>query len=283
MDSFQGGRPENQDYALGEILEEGHLIVTVCDGMGGSAGGRTASFMAATEIIDSFKEQFVNRKAHSDIGYEEMIKNSICSANKKINVRSKSDNDLLGMGTTTVVLLLTPKEAYVAHVGDSRCYQLRDKEKVFRTFDHSRVFGFVKEGYMTEEQARTANGSNIITKALGTKSTVEPEICKITYKENDRFILCSDGIWNTMPEPKLIVELTKYSSTSKCVEKVCSRVVELGDSSEKEYDNLTLMVVDTKQDSTSQPSLLSKLWEKGKKYFQKARKANKKTYSLTTS
>ena len=182
-----GGRAENQDSYLSKQTERG-FVVTVCDGMGGGPGGKTASAIAVNEIIAGIDE------ANKDEATANVIIKAIRRANMAIIEAGNETPALKGMGSTATVLLLTDQSAFVAHVGDSRIYQFRGRKKVFRTFDHSMVFDLVKQKVITEEQARLSAQSNVITRALGAKPDVEVEVQEVPYLKGDRFLLCSDGI-----------------------------------------------------------------------------------------
>ena len=145
-----GGRKENQD-SYGGLSIDSAVLLTVCDGMGGMAGGQTASRIAVTEIIQNLAEKKEGQT------WEDAIRYSVEAANAAIYRRAMDEPKLRGMGTTATVLVITGKAAYLTHIGDSRIYQLRKGKKVFRTFDHSRVFEMVEQGMMTEEQARQSS------------------------------------------------------------------------------------------------------------------------------
>ena len=206
-----GGRKENQDSYAGMTVGN-NVILTVCDGMGGMNGGQTASRIAVTEIAQTLAETPIEKLG------EEAIFKAVEAANAAIYRRALNDPPLRGMGTTTTVLVLTSEAAYLTHVGDSRIYQLRNGKKEFRTFDHSKVFEMVAQNMMTEEQARQSSFSNIITRALGIRPKVEMTVEKIPYKKGDRFILCCDGIWNTLPEPEMMKLFLAKSAAKEEVE-----------------------------------------------------------------
>ena len=221
-----GGRAENQDSYLSKQTERG-FVVTVCDGMGGGPGGKTASTIAVNEIIAGIDE------ANKD----EATANVIIKA-------------IRGMGSTATVLLLTDQSAFVAHVGDSRIYQFRGRKKVFRTFDHSMVFDLVKQKVITEEQARLSAQSNVITRALGAKPDVEVEVQEVPYLKGDRFLLCSDGIHGSMPEEELIKLATeKGRALGPITDNIATVVDELGRKEGGGHDNLTIALVETRINS----------------------------------
>ncbi len=233
-----GGRPENQDSYGWKKTKLGYLVA-VCDGMGGGPGGKTASTIAVQEILEGVSE------AMGDEAVANVIIKAIRRANMSIIEKGNENTALKGMGSTATVLLLSEKSAFVAHVGDSRVYQLRGQSKVFRTFDHSMVFEMVAQGVITEEQARLSAQSNVITRALGIQPDVEVEVHEVPYERGDRFVLCTDGIHGTMPEKDLIKMLSdKKRKLGAMVDDVATYVDNLGRSSGGGHDNLTLAVVE---------------------------------------
>lgn len=247
-----GGRKENQD-SYGGLSIDSAVLLTVCDGMGGMAGGQTASRIAVTEIIQNLAEKKEGQT------WEDAIRYSVEAANAAIYRRAMDEPKLRGMGTTATVLVITDKAAYLTHIGDSRIYQLRKGKKVFRTFDHSRVFEMVEQGMMTEEQARQSSFSNVITRALGIRPAVDMTIEKIPYKKNDRFILCCDGIWNTEAEPDMLKMFLSEVNTEKAIGIITEKVDAIGHENGGEHDNLTIIIADINKDSDYQYSWMQKV------------------------
>jgi protein phosphatase len=248
-----GGRNENQDCLGGNLCDENRLLATVCDGMGGAVGGSTASQMSAYAIIN-----YLNQPHPYETGLEE-VKSSIQAANTSVYQESASNPSLRGMGSTTTVVLLNKEAAFIAHVGDSRIYQIRNGKKKFRTFDHSKVFEMVKAQILTEEQARVHPQSNIITRALGIRPEVNIDLKKLPYKRGDRFVLCCDGVWNSMPEPELLTYLTANLSPQQIVENLTDKVNSIGLSSGGHHDNLSVIVIDVNEDSTFKDRFFSRI------------------------
>lgn len=242
-ESRVGGRSENQD-SFGFKLTHLGFVLTVCDGMGGGPGGKTASTIAVKEIISGIDE------ANDDEEVSNIIIKAIRKANMAIYTKGEENKKLKGMGSTASVLLLSDHSGYIAHVGDSRVYQLRGKEKIFRTFDHSMVFEYVRQGRLTEEQARLSANSNIITRALGIVPDVEVDIQEVPYEKGDRFMLCTDGIHGTMPEKKLIKLVAgKRNPLGSVVDDIATLIDNMGRTDGGGHDNLTLAIVETKKDS----------------------------------
>lgn len=267
-----GGRKENQDSYAGMTVGN-NVILTVCDGMGGMNGGQTASRIAVTEIAQTLAETPIEKLG------EEAIFKAVEAANAAIYRRALNDPPLRGMGTTTTVLVLTSEAAYLTHVGDSRIYQLRNGKKEFRTFDHSKVFEMVAQNMMTEEQARQSSFSNIITRALGIRPKVEMTVEKIPYKKGDRFILCCDGIWNTLPEPEMMKLFLAKSAAKEEVEYLTETVNGIGEQRGGDHDNLTAIVVDMKQKSTYQYGCLKLACQAIKRQLSRLNKRSGKSQS----
>ena len=242
-ESRVGGRSENQD-SYGAMQTSRGYLVTVCDGMGGGPGGKTASSIAVNEILAGISE------GADDETVVNVIIKAVRRANMAIIEAGNENPELKGMGSTATVLLISENSAHVAHVGDSRIYQFRGKKKVFRTDDHSMVFDLVKQKVITEEQARLSAQSNVITRALGMRPDIEVEVHELPFKKGDRFLLCSDGIHGTMPEREFIKMATKSGSALGAItDDIATYVDNLGRSGGGEHDNLTLAIVETKVDS----------------------------------
>ena len=238
-----GGRAENQDSYGYKETPLGFLL-TVCDGMGGGPGGKTASSIAVEEIITGIDE------ANDDEEISNIIIKAIRRANMAVIEAANENPSLAGMGSTATVLLLSEQSAFIAHVGDSRVYQIRGGRKIFRTYDHSMVFELVKQKVITEEQARLSAQSNIITRALGMKPDLEVDIVERPYAKGDRFVLCSDGIHGSMPEKELLKMFgNRKISLGALVDDISTCVDNLGRTNGGHHDNMTLAIVETKNNS----------------------------------
>lgn len=238
-----GGRAENQDSYGWSMTPFGYLV-TVCDGMGGGPGGKTASTIAVKEILGAVVNANKEQKATN------VVIQAIRKANMAIIEAGNDNSQLKGMGSTATVLLISEKSAIVAHVGDSRVYQLRSGKKVFRTFDHSMVFEMVKQGVITEEQARLSSQSNVITRALGIKPDLEVEVHEVPYVKGDRFALCSDGIHGELSDKKLVKLFANRKRTlGSTVDDIATLVDNTGRSNGGGHDNITLAMVEMNTNS----------------------------------
>lgn len=242
LESLPGGREENQDF-MGFADTQLGFVLVLCDGMGGGPGGLTAS----TTVVDAVIQHLSTFTKDDDI--KTAIRQSITFADEKIAKLTTTSPALAGMGTTIVVLVINNKSAYVAHIGDSRLYQFRFGYKVFRTNDHSQVGELVRSGALTEEQARISPNSNVVTRAINGCGISQPDIIELPYEKGDRFVLCSDGIWGSMPEKELIKGLTKTKSVSGTVVQMAFDVDEIGKAAGGKHDNLSIAIIETQSNS----------------------------------
>lgn len=242
IDSRIGGRKENQDSAGLKETSLGYLVV-VCDGMGGMQGGSVASQLAVHTILETVAA------ADRQSDPATTLLNAIKRANMAIIAEGQQNANLLGMGTTVTALLLTPYSALTAYVGDSRIYQLRRGQKIFRTFDHSMVFEMVKQKVLSEEQARLSEQSNVILRALGISPNVDVEIEERPYLKGDRFVLCTDGFWGAMSEKDFIQYLSAKKPINQILESTANVVESIGRNSGNNHDNLTAAILEMNSNS----------------------------------
>ena len=255
-DSRQGGRPENQDAFKVVSDTPFGVFVTVCDGMGGGPSGSLASATA----VDKMAEYIKNVELKETFSRKKILKDAIEYAHKSLREIVAQNPQLEGMGTTVTAILINDFSAIVAHIGDSRIYQLRKglihqlffHRKAFRTQDHSFVGSLVRSGDLTEEQARLSAKSNIILKALGSRNgcvVEEDDIQELHYEKGDRFVLCTDGIWGMQAEPELLQQLLDRREPAVAVEMIMDKTDSLGRLSGNNHDNLTIALFDVEQDS----------------------------------
>ena len=244
IDSRQGGRNENQDNA-GYVDTPLGLLLVVCDGMGGGPGGRTASFMAVETILTVLSD------VSEHTPREDALKFAINKANDIIYAKAKETPELRGMGTTVAAILINEKSAIIAHAGDTRIYQLRKGAIVFRSSDHSYVANLVSQKKITEEEARNHPQSNLITRALGIRPSVEIEFDEVAFQRGDRFVLCTDGVWGMMPQRDLVKSLSRVMGINELTVLMTEEIDKLGQENGGGHDNLTLVVLDASFDSNS--------------------------------
>lgn len=194
-------RQENQDDFRAGELPGGGAWALVCDGMGGARGGREASHAACDVIESCFAEQYLDRCAPG--AEEDFMRRAFLAANRFVFQKSLREESLSGMGTTGVCVLAREGKAHLCHVGDSRVYLCRSGRLRQLTRDHSYVQELVDCGTITQEEAEHHPQKNIITRAIGVESRVEPEYNCIELQKGDVLLLCSDGLSNMVPAAQM--------------------------------------------------------------------------------
>jgi len=189
-------RGHNEDNYL--INEELNLFV-VADGMGGHAGGEYASAIAVNTVEEIVTSMEVDGAEVSDATdpveiTRQRLSHAIRLSGRRIFEKAREQPEYHGMGTTAVVLLLDGKNAFVAHVGDSRLYLLRDGKIEQVTEDHSLIAEKIRHGLITPEEAKSHRMRNVITRSLGYQEDVEVDIQVRAVRRGDQYLLCSDGL-----------------------------------------------------------------------------------------
>jgi serine/threonine protein phosphatase PrpC len=177
-------RTSNQDEVGEGARPHGHWFV-VADGMGGHAGGATASRIAVETLLLG---------EGGGTGTDEKLGNAFRAANSKIHQTGIREARLAGMGTTAVALAFEHGKCWVGNVGDSRAYRLRGSTLLAITGDHSVVAEFERQGHITNEQARAHPRRNELMRSLGTSREVDVDVDPIDAAPGDTFMLCSDGL-----------------------------------------------------------------------------------------
>lgn len=190
-------RTFNED-SVGYYEGDDISVYIVADGMGGHNAGEVASRMAKDIVID----YVVSHQEASDM--KETLKEAINSANLKIYKESIINDDCKGMGTTMVVALVRGCDLIIANIGDSRAYILNDNGLTKVTRDHSLVQELLDNGTITGEEARNHPNKNVITRAVGTNTSVEADYYNLDVREISRVILCSDGLTNEVSEEEIL-------------------------------------------------------------------------------
>lgn len=191
-------RSENQDY-YGSLRQEDVEFFIVCDGMGGHAGGSTASRLGVETIVAALE--------CAEGTPPERMEIAVQAANRAISTMSAEKRELRGMGTTVVVMAIDRVNdcAHLVHVGDSRIYRLRGNVFQRLTRDHTMVQRLVDEGILTEEEAENHPNSNVISRSLGGHHEVDVEHAPEVYplEDGDIFLLCTDGLSGLISETEM--------------------------------------------------------------------------------
>jgi PPM family protein phosphatase len=184
-------RASNED-SFGFSVEHGAYVV--CDGMGGAAAGEIASSLAVGEVLRLLEGRKENAEGAEAETMPAMAEQAVHAANEVVFSRAQGDDKLSGMGTTLVVLVAEKDRLWVLNVGDSRCYRLRNNCLEQLTMDHSLVEELVRLGRMTPDEALNSPLRNVITRALGTQSSIIPDVFELEAEAGDLYLLCSDGL-----------------------------------------------------------------------------------------
>ena len=236
-------------------------IFIVSDGIGGNNAGDKAAELTISSIADFFSKEW-----YSNIQYA--LLQSIEFANSEILSISNRKPELSGMGATISIVLIRDNEIFFAHAGDSRIYFYTEK-KIFRlTNDHSFVQNLIYEKIITEEEALEHPKRNEITKALGIKTKVEPEICKnpIYPSDKDIILLCTDGLTTKIKDK----EICKILDTKISVKDKVNKLVETANKNGGE-DNITVQLIKffnlEKSEKSKEFTKKTNLFKKHKGFF----------------
>jgi len=191
-------RPHNEDSYF---IDDQIGLYIVADGMGGHAAGEVASAEAVDQIHGMVKRGFdaVNNLLseptdETRLGVRRLIESALQAATYMVFGMAEVDPDRKGMGTTISSMLVAGNRTFLAQVGDSRIYLMRDKTCIQITEDHTWVNWQVKIGAMTKEQAERSPRANAITRAVGIRDYVEVDTFEVELRPGDRLLLCSDGL-----------------------------------------------------------------------------------------
>ncbi len=227
-DKFEFFEPEEP-----QLLAAKGLFYAVADGMGGHASGQIASELALKTIIRSYYSDFSEDTAQS-------LEVAFKAANKYIYDVGRNIPERSGMGTTCTAVVILEGKLYIAHVGDSRAYMIRNGEIRQLTQDHSWVAEQVQRGAMTEEEAMMSPFRNVITRSLGVTPDVEVDLSKEELEQGDVILLCSDGLSGFVSDAEML-EIVSEASPAVAALKLVDRANGNGGG-----DNITVLIVGIK-------------------------------------
>ncbi len=224
-------RRSNQD-AWSHSLEAG--IFAVCDGMGGAAGGEIASRTAVEAFVEHLSTMTEAQRT------DKAIAQAVCAANRRVQARVAHDPGLEGMGTTLVALVACGNNQWkLVHVGDSRCYRWSGTVLTRETEDHSLVAEQLRMGVIDEAQAAVSPMRNIITRSVGTRRSVDPEIQALPVEPGDVLLLCSDGLTRELSDDRIAALLALSGSIEERNAALLAAALEAGG-----RDNVTSLLIE---------------------------------------
>ena len=211
-------REMNQDsfYVSGE--DDKVQIFILADGMGGYKGGEIASKLAVHSAQSFISRNFEKIPKEKD-EILKLINDGIEYANLTVYEESQKNQELKDMGTTIDVCLLYGNKVYIGHVGDSRVYRIRRNIIRKLTTDDSYVQKLVKDGTITKEEAINHPKKNMLLKAVGCNSLVNPAVMCKGFLKDDILLMCSDGLTNMLKEEEI------YKIIKEDEENACSNLV----------------------------------------------------------
>ena len=228
-------RKLNEDFFYISKPDSNIKLYIVADGMGGYNGGEVASNVA-TETAKNFIEKNLNHYKNSKEELMELVKEAIENANAKVYQKSCENEALKGMGTTLDVCLIYGGRAYIGHVGDSRVYRIRKEFMRRITKDHSYVQTLIEDGSITKEEAYYHPKKNMLTKALGCESNVDPDVYVKTVIADDIILMCTDGLTNMIKEDEI------YQIIKENPENAAEKLIEVANHNGG-IDNITAVII----------------------------------------
>ena len=229
-------RNMNQDYYYVSDYADDLKIYILADGMGGYNGGEIASELATTSVKNYIRSNFSGIE-HDKESIQNLIKSAIEYANMVVNEKASTSNELEGMGTTLEICLIYNNRVYIGHVGDSRVYRIRKGIIRKLTTDHSYVQKLVKDGTITKEEAQNHPKKNMLLKAIGGATLVEPDVMVKGFLKGDILVISSDGLTNMVTDEQI------YSEINRNIERAAINLI--NKANEKGgYDNITVVIIE---------------------------------------
>ncbi len=219
------------------------FIFAVSDGMGGANAGEFASKIAVDKITDLLPKSFKLGALGLDRGCQQILVELFNRIHSEMHAMSAHYEECRGMGATLSLCWFTPGVVYFCHVGDSRIYHLpKDGELKQITIDHTHVGHLVRQGAITEFEARTRPDRNVLNQALGGNvQKIDPQVGSITVEPGDRLALCTDGVTDGISNRRINTLLASPPAHLESVNDAERLVVDAKQESGR--DNLTALVV----------------------------------------
>ncbi len=223
-------RKQNED-SFGILEEDNYNLFLICDGMGGHNAGEVASQMAMEAVVETMKKCLLDNPP------EMALTKAFYTANEQVYKKSQENSEMRGMGTTLTCALSYQKLLFVAHVGDSSLYQIRDEIIRKITKDHSYVQELVDLGRIDESEAKHHPKKNIITRAVGTSRIVQVDQMTLETEYEDIYLLCTDGLTDYLTDDEILAEIKSHTNQKETLESLARIAKDRGGK-----DNITLLL-----------------------------------------
>jgi PPM family protein phosphatase len=244
-----GRRRSHNEDAFGLFHEED--IFVLADGMGGHASGEVASALAVESVGDFFQETNADRdrtwpyKEAKTLNYDaNRLSTAVKLANLNIFSKAQATKGCENMGTTLVAAFVGKRASYIAHVGDSRGYRVRDGEIEQLTSDHSLLNDYLKTNRLTPEEIEAFPHKNVIVRALGMRETVEVDVLHLDPQAGDIFLMCSDGLSGMISDAEIGRITWEHRDD---LDKGCSVLIERANENGG-HDNVTVVLMRVEND-----------------------------------
>ncbi len=218
-----GPRDDNQDF-VGTFVPQNHRLATqgaviaVADGVGGHAGGRVAAEVTVRGFLDAYYS------LPETLGVERAAARALTSINRWVVFQGQNDPNLLGMACTFTCLIARGRQAHVAHVGDTRLYRLRGQQLTCLTQDHTH---------------KHPDMSHVLHRAIGIDREVRADCATHALEQHDRYLICSDGVYEAIPRETLLDVLSRRSEPQDSAQRLIDAALDAGT-----RDNVTAAVLD---------------------------------------
>ncbi len=226
-------RPTNQDRVLARELPEGSILLAVADGVGGIAGGESASAGAIETLATELA------KAPSD-DPAAALQRAFSVANERVRAQAAERPELKGMASTLAAALVRGNTAWVANAGDSRVYLFHQGQLRQISLDHTWAAEEIRAGRLTNEEAKSSPFRNVITRGIGVAETIKPDVLgPATLENGDLLLLCSDGLYRFVSDTET-ARVLESGTPHSMAERLIALANEAGGS-----DNISVVVFRT--------------------------------------
>jgi protein phosphatase len=234
-----GNYRENNEDAIEAKQYPDMTVAIVADGMGGQAAGEIASKRAIEVVPRELRKNLT--PAADEEQCAGVIKKSIVQANEEIIAMGSLDRDLKNMGTTIVMALWRRgPQLFIAGLGDSRAYLIRDSIIEQLTVDHSLAQALVENKTISPAEAKEHRFRNVLWKYLGSKEVGEgPEVKVVEIQTGDRFLLCTDGLYGPVPDAQLLSFIQEHPEVQECADGLGQLALDQGS-----RDNVSCIVIE---------------------------------------
>ena len=200
-------------------------VYIVADGVGGNNSGEIASSTAVESLADFVRDNNLGMCGSPDeiFGF---FTEALDIANRRVFEMGREDAACRGMASTVVMSYINDGSAYLANVGDSRAYLFRNGRLKRITKDHTYVNELIDQGVITEKEAESHSQKNVITKAIGAESEVEPDFYKVGLARGDIMLLCTDGLYGEVGEDRMADMLRLAVSKDVKMNDLCGAFVD---------------------------------------------------------